>query len=321
MTATTTPSVLFVCARNSGKSQMAAALLRQAGPGLVRVHSAGTDPGTALNPLSVQVLEEVGATVDGEYPKPLDPAIAAHAEVVVVLGTEAELDLPPGPRLLRWDTDEPSARGIDGIERMRLIRKDIAARVHALLTELDIPTTGKGDRPVTTGKPSVLFVCIYNAGRSQMAAAFLTHLAADAVEVSSAGSDPADRVNPAAIEAMAELGIDLTGRTPAKLTYATVEAADVVITMGCGDACPVLPGTTYRDWKLDDPAGKGLEAVRPIRDQIHRRVEELIAELLPTRACTTASPARGRRRPPHTGIGALSAAQAASPSTAERCQH
>ncbi|MFC3961546.1 arsenate reductase ArsC [Nocardia jiangsuensis] len=136
---------------------------------------------------------------------------------------------------------------------------------------------------MTSGKPTVLFVCIHNAGRSQMAAAFLTHLAGDAIDAASAGSDPADRVNPAAVDAMAELGIDLTGRTPAKLTYAAVEAADVVITMGCGDACPVLPGTTYRDWKLDDPAGKGIDAVRPIRDQIQHRVRELVAELQATR--------------------------------------
>ncbi|WP_280505904.1 low molecular weight phosphatase family protein [Nocardia farcinica] len=127
---------MFVCVRNSGKSQMAAALMRQAGPGLVRVHSAGTDPGAGLNPLSVQVLDEVGASVEGEHPKLLDPAVAAHADVVVVLGREAELDLPSGPRLIRWDTDEPSTRGIEGIERMRLIREDITARVRALLTEL-----------------------------------------------------------------------------------------------------------------------------------------------------------------------------------------
>ncbi|WP_067852668.1 arsenate reductase ArsC [Nocardia shimofusensis] len=137
---------------------------------------------------------------------------------------------------------------------------------------------------MTTAKPSVLFVCIHNAGRSQMAAGFLTHLAGEAIEVRSAGSAPADRINPAAVEAMAEVGVDISGRTPTKLTYEAVDAADVVITMGCGDACPVLPGTSYRDWKLDDPAGKGIDAVRPIRDEIRTRVEALIAELAPTRA-------------------------------------
>lgn len=136
---------------------------------------------------------------------------------------------------------------------------------------------------MTTATPSVLFVCVHNAGRSQMAAGFLTHLAGDAIEVRSAGSAPADRINPAAVEAMAEVGIDISGRTPTKLTYEAVDAADVVITMGCGDACPVLPGTSYRDWKLDDPAGKGVDAVRPIRDEIRTRVEALIAELAPTR--------------------------------------
>ncbi|MET9942830.1 arsenate reductase ArsC, partial [Streptomyces halstedii] len=110
-------------------------------------------------------------------------------------------------------------------------------------------------------KPSVLFVCVHNAGRSQMAAAFLTHLAEGRVEVRSAGSAPADTVNPAAVQAMAEAGIDLSAETPKMLTVEAVQASDVVITMGCGDTCPVLPGKRYLDWKLDDPAGQGVEAV------------------------------------------------------------
>ncbi|MEU0692149.1 arsenate reductase ArsC [Streptomyces uncialis] len=133
-------------------------------------------------------------------------------------------------------------------------------------------------------KPSVLFVCVHNAGRSQMAAAFLTHLADGRVEVRSAGSAPADAVNPAAVRAMAEVGIDLSAETPKALATEAVRASDVVITMGCGDTCPVLPGKTYLDWKLDDPAGQGVEAVRPIRDEIERRVRGLLAELLPERA-------------------------------------
>jgi len=132
-----------------------------------------------------------------------------------------------------------------------------------------------------TSRPAVLFVCIHNAGRSQMAAGFLRALAGDAVEVRSAGSDPGAQVNPAAVEAMAEVGVDISDQTPKLLTHEAVEASDVVITMGCGDACPVLPGVSYRDWKLEDPAGKGIEAVRPIRDEIKSRVEDLVAELLP----------------------------------------
>ncbi|TFV62176.1 arsenate reductase ArsC [Geodermatophilus sp. DF01-2] len=128
-------------------------------------------------------------------------------------------------------------------------------------------------------KPSVLFVCVHNAGRSQMAAGWLRSLAGDAVEVRSAGSLPADRVNPAAVEAMAEVGIDITGQQPKVLTPAAVEASDVVITMGCGDACPVLPGKRYLDWALEDPAGKGVESVRPIRDEIGFRIRGLLAEL------------------------------------------
>ncbi|MFE0181280.1 arsenate reductase ArsC [Streptomyces olivaceus] len=128
-------------------------------------------------------------------------------------------------------------------------------------------------------RPSVLFVCVHNAGRSQMAAGFLTHLAGDRIEVRSAGSLPADQVNPAAIEAMSEVGIDITKATPKVLMAEAVQASDYVITMGCGDACPIFPGKTYLDWQLDDPAGQGIEAVRPIRDEIRQRVQTLIAEV------------------------------------------
>ena len=130
-------------------------------------------------------------------------------------------------------------------------------------------------------KPSVLFVCVHNAGRSQMAAAYLTHLAGDRIEVRSAGSAPADQVNPAVVEAMAEEGIDISAETPKVLTVDAVQASDVVITMGCGDTCPVFPGKRYLDWTLDDPAGQGVDAVRPIRDEIRKRVENLVSGLLP----------------------------------------
>ncbi|MFC8039905.1 arsenate reductase ArsC [Paenarthrobacter sp. NPDC057355] len=132
-------------------------------------------------------------------------------------------------------------------------------------------------------KPSVLFVCVHNAGRSQMAAAFLTSLAGDAIEVRSAGSQPADQVNPAAVEAMAELGIDMSAEIPKVLTEDAVRESDVVITMGCGDECPYFPGKRYEDWVLEDPAGQGVEAVRPIRDDIKTRIQGLIASLLPAR--------------------------------------
>ncbi|NKR58747.1 heat-shock protein HtpX [Rhodococcus hoagii] len=129
--------------------------------------------------------------------------------------------------------------------------------------------------------PSVLFVCVHNAGRSQMAAGFLAHFAGNRIEVRSAGSAPADQINPAAVEAMAEVGIDISAQSPKILDVGAVQASDVVITMGCGDTCPVFPGKSYRDWVLDDPAGQGLAAVRPIRDEILVRVKALIAELLP----------------------------------------
>ncbi|MFE2864868.1 arsenate reductase ArsC [Embleya sp. NPDC059259] len=128
-------------------------------------------------------------------------------------------------------------------------------------------------------KPSVLFVCVHNAGRSQMAAGFLEHLGQGAIEVRSAGSIPGDRVNPAAVEAMKEVGIDISNATPKVLTTEAVQASDVVITMGCGDACPIFPGKRYLDWALDDPAGQGVDAVRPIRDEIEQRIRVLIGEL------------------------------------------
>nr|WP_298803502.1 arsenate reductase ArsC [uncultured Pseudokineococcus sp.] len=133
-------------------------------------------------------------------------------------------------------------------------------------------------------RPSVLYVCVHNAGRSQMAAGFTTALSGGAVEVRSAGSMPAEQINPTAVEAMAEVGVDITAERPKVLTTEAVQASDAVITMGCGDACPVFPGKRYEDWALDDPAGQGIEAVRPIRDEIRRRVEALLADLLPPSA-------------------------------------
>ncbi len=138
--------------------------------------------------------------------------------------------------------------------------------------------------------PAVLFVCIHNAGRSQMAAGYLRELAGDRIEVLSAGSEPGDRINPMAVQAMAEEGIDIAGARPRVLEADDVRASDVVVTMGCGDACPYFPGTRYEDWQLDDPAGRPIEEVRPIRDEIRRRVEALVQELLPAPSGAHAPP-------------------------------
>ena len=142
-----------------------------------------------------------------------------------------------------------------------------------------VPTENVPTENVPTARPTVLFVCVHNAGRSQMAAGYLHHLAGDRIQVLSAGSQPAEQVNPVAVQAMAEDGIDVTAETPKLLTDAAVREADVVVTMGCGDACPFHPGKRYEDWELDDPAGQDLEHVRPIRDEIRVRVEQLITEL------------------------------------------
>ncbi len=131
-----------------------------------------------------------------------------------------------------------------------------------------------------TGNPSVLFVCVHNAGRSQMAAGYLRELAGGKIEVRSAGSMPGNQVNPVAVAAMAEEGIDISAQTPKILTTESVQASDVVITMGCGDACPIFPGKRYEDWELEDPAGQGIDTVRRVRDDIRGRVEDLISQLL-----------------------------------------
>ena len=146
-------------------------------------------------------------------------------------------------------------------------------------------------------KPSVIFVCVHNAGRSQMAAGFMTALSGGAVEVRSAGSMPAEQINPVAVEAMAEVGIDITGEQPKVLTPEAVQASDAVITMGCGDACPFYPGKRYEDWVLTDPAGQGIEVVRAVRDEIRTRVQALLADLLPGGAGTgSPAPPQGQRR-------------------------
>jgi protein-tyrosine-phosphatase len=147
-----------------------------------------------------------------------------------------------------------------------------------------LQASAKVEGKTATGTPEVLFVCVHNAGRSQMAAALLEHRAQDAVHVRSAGSDPSDRLNPAVVEAMSEPGLDISKEFPKPLTDEVVKAADVVITMGCGDACPLYPGKRYLDWELEDPAGKALATVRQIRDEIDQRVRALLAELVPANA-------------------------------------
>jgi arsenate reductase len=152
-------------------------------------------------------------------------------------------------------------------------------------TESPRPLPAQKQRAIIVSeKPSVLFVCVHNAGRSQMAAAYLTHLAGDRIEVRSAGSAPASTVNAAVVEALAEEGIDISAEIPKVLTTEAVQSSDYVITMGCGDVCPFFPGTTYLDWVLEDPAGQGVASVRPIRDEIKGRIEALIAEIDATSA-------------------------------------
>lgn len=189
---------------------------------------------------------------------------------------------------------QPQFQGIFGPETIRAVVEETyaqlnaTARVHTHLATLAtrfarerLTSIAKNQGAFVSSTPEVLFVCVHNAGRSQMAAALLHHHAQGTVAVRSAGSAPADSVNPAVVEVMNELGLDLSQEFPKKLSFDAVEAADVVITMGCGDACPVFPGKRYLDWELDDPAGKPVEEVRPIREDIDRRVRALLADLVP----------------------------------------
>ncbi|MFE7742295.1 low molecular weight phosphatase family protein [Nocardia sp. NPDC057455] len=280
---TAIPAVLFVCVKNGGKSQMAAGLMRHAAEGRIEVYSAGTAPGESLNALSVQSLLEVGVDIRDETPKPIDPRLLRAVDLVITLGREAHVDPVDRVRIVNWDTDEPSERGIGGIERMRLVRDDINTRVQHLLAERfarqRLNALARVEGKAHTGKPTVLFLCTHNAGRSQMALGFFTHLAADNAVAWSGGSEPGNEINPAAVEAMAEVGIDITTEFPKPWTEEILQAADVIITMGCGDACPLYPGRRYEEWDLDDPAGLDVAAVRPIREEIETRVRHLLAEL------------------------------------------
>ena len=188
------------------------------------------------------------------------------ADVVVTMGCGDVCPVYPGTRYEDWAVGDPALASPEGVAA---IRADLDARVRTPAHHLG--------RVMTT--PSVLFVCVHNAGRSQMAAGFLAALSGGAVEVRSAGSMPADQVNPVAVDAMAEVGIDIRAEQPKVLTTEAVQASDVVVTMGCGDACPYFPGKRYEDWVLEDPAGQGIDSVRPIRDEIRGRVLTLLAEL------------------------------------------
>lgn len=205
--------MLFVCVKNGGKSQMAAGLMCAAAGDRVQVHSAGTRPGTAVNALSVESLLEVGIDISAETPKPIDPALLRAVDLVVPLGREAHIDPVEGVQILNWDTDEPSERGIDGIERMRLVRDDIGTRVQNLLTELTTPPNKQNPSgatgplaPAHTGTPTVLFPVHPQIRTLAGGSRVLTHLAGDRAVAGPGGSEPGDEINPAAITTMTEVG-------------------------------------------------------------------------------------------------------------------
>ena len=340
----TRPNLLFVCVKNGGKSQMAAAIARQVGGNAVDVTSAGTRPGSKLNQESVESLAEVGAGMEGEYPKQLTDDMLRAATHVVLVGSEAQVEPVEGMtgEIRTWDIDEPSLRGMEGAERMRLVRDDISERVLHLVLEVTgqpaehaeryagiiadlanqyegvftvdevrafvreahanlAPSTripanlpvfverfshdklraaAKAKGEPRDGKPELLFVCVHNAARSQIAAAMAKHFSEGRVVVRSAGSNPSGQINPVALQALEERGIEAAYLFSKPLTDDALQASDVVITMGCGDECPYYPGKRYEDWKLDDPNGQPIETVRRVADEIEVRVRGLLAELL-----------------------------------------
>lgn len=338
----TTPSVLFVCVKNGGKSQMAAAIMRQIAGASVTVHSAGTKPGDKLNEASRASVAEVGASFEGEYPKAIDPDLLDSVDRVVVIGSEAVIERPGAAPIEVWETDEPSLRGIEGEERMRLIREDLTRRVTGLAMEVTGQPVEHGDRyrkvvadlthrfegvfapeqvraavraahaslaphstvrtylPVLVERyateqmvaraqadgrqakplPELLFVCVQNAGRSQIAAALAKHLSGGRVNVRSAGSQPGSEINPMALQVLAERGVPVPDAYPKQLTEDVLRAADVIVTMGCGDTCPYFPGRRYEDWPIDDPDGADLATLRRITDDIQVRVTRLLGDLL-----------------------------------------
>lgn len=334
-------NLVFVCVKNGGKSQIAGAFARQLLGSAAIITTAGTSPGAALNAEAVRVLEERGASVIGESPKQLTHDMVVRAHRVIVLGAEAVVEPLPGMvgTIDVWHTDEPSLRGIQGDERMRLVCDDIASRVAELVMELtgqqlsryrqvigdlehrfegvfspeDVsaavweahrglyrPSALKDFLPVLVdrfarellvaraqangtqakARPELLFVCVHNAGRSQLAAALAKRLSGGRVNVRTAGSDPGEQINPAVRAVLEERGMSLDDEFPKPLTNSVLRAADVIITMGCGDTCPFHPGQRREDWPVADPADASLAAVRAIADDIQIRVTRLLGELL-----------------------------------------
>ncbi|MCS3442688.1 protein-tyrosine-phosphatase [Microbacterium phyllosphaerae] len=265
-----TPRVLFVCQHNAGRSQLGAALLEHLAGDRFIAASAGLAPADTVNPAVAATVAELGIDIADRVPRAVTPDDLHTADIVVLMKPGLTLPSTPRGEVLEWSFPNPESWNADAV---RPLREAVSEKIRETL--LARSTTAD-----TAAKPSVLFVCVHNAGRSQMAAGFLRDIAGDRIEVRSAGSIPADQINPIAVEAMGELGIDITTEAPKVLTTEAVQASDVVITMGCGDACPFFPGKRYEDWALDDPAGQGIDAVRPIRDDIRRRIEALAGELL-----------------------------------------
>jgi protein-tyrosine-phosphatase len=267
--------VVFVCTHNSARSQLAAAqwALRSRIPAA----SAGTHPADRVHPRAVRIARRHGLSLDRARTAHVADVIGREDLVIAVCDRAHERLGEWAADRLHWSVPDPAKVGTD--DAFEAAYGEIAGRIDRLAPTLTSGADMTEQVRRDDGRPVVLFLCVHNAGRSQMALGFFEHLARDRTVAWSGGSEPGIEVNRAAVAAMAERGIDISGEFPKPWTDEVVRAADVVITMGCGDACPIFPGKRYLDWTLDDPAGQTVEQIRPIRDEIERRVRALLDDL------------------------------------------
>ena len=273
----TKPTVLFLCTHNAGRSQMALGFFNHLAGDQGVAWSGGSEPGNEINPSAVQAMAEVGIDITREFPKPWTDEIVQAADVVVTMGCGDACPVFPGKRYEEWVLPDPAGQSVDAV---RPIRDDIEERVRRLLDELGItPTDYRASMSRTASKPSVLFVCVKNGGKSQMAAGLMRKIAGDTVQVYSAGTKPGTAVNDLSAQALAEVGVDITGNTPTLIDPQLVRDVDVVVTLGREARVDPVPGTRFENWDTDEPSERGIDGIermRLVRDDIAARVADLL---------------------------------------------
>ncbi|EWS81645.1 heat-shock protein HtpX [Brachybacterium phenoliresistens] len=278
---TARPAVLLVCVHNAGRSQMAAGFLRHLGEGRIEVRSAGSMPAEQINPVAVEAMLEEGIDIRAEQPKVLTPESVQASDVVITMGCGDACPFYPGKRYEDWALEDPAGQGIEAV---RPIRDEIRRRVVELIASLEPSASAEGAAPQAGSKPSVLFVCVKNGGKSQMAAALLRHQAGDAVEVHSAGTKPGGALNAQSAASVAEVGASMDGEHPKPVDPDLLRRVDRVVVVGEEAQVDPVPGMagTIDTWVLDEPSARGIEGeerMRLILDALRVRVEDLAAEL------------------------------------------